>query len=83
MLYICERHFQGISNRSLFTGLKAITHFGRPDFEKIFTGISEEHPTVRKIGVFVCGPPAMGDSVKCTSAKFTGKQSFIAYTDSF
>ncbi|CAG2174102.1 unnamed protein product, partial [Oppiella nova] len=32
MLYICERHFQRISNRSLFTGLKAKTHFGRPNF---------------------------------------------------
>ncbi|CAG2177794.1 unnamed protein product, partial [Oppiella nova] len=39
MLYICERHFQRISNRSLFTGLKAKTHFGRPNF----TYICERH----------------------------------------
>merc|ERR1711915_1001690 len=31
MLYICENHFQRLSKRSLFTGLKASNHFGRPD----------------------------------------------------
>ena len=31
MLYICENHFQRLCRRSMFTGLKAINHFGRPD----------------------------------------------------
>ena len=32
MLYVAERHFQRLSGRSLFTGMRAVTHFGRPDF---------------------------------------------------
>ncbi|XP_063692372.1 dual oxidase 2-like isoform X2 [Bolinopsis microptera] len=55
MLYICERQFQDISNRSLFTGLKAVTHFGRPNFSSIFDHIALTHQDVRKFGVFVCG----------------------------
>lgn len=44
--YICERHFQKISNKSLFTGLKAVTHFGRPKFSQFFLSIQKLHPTV-------------------------------------
>ena len=44
--YICERHFQKISERSLFTGLRSITHFGRPQFEPFLQSLQDEHPTV-------------------------------------
>jgi len=44
--YICERHFQKISNKSLFSGLEAITHFGRPKFFEFFLSIQKLHPTV-------------------------------------
>ncbi|XP_053573547.1 dual oxidase 1-like [Bombina bombina] len=63
MLYICERHFQKVLNRSLFTGLRSITHFGRPQFEPFFLSLQEVHPEVRKIGVFSCGPPGMTKNV--------------------
>ncbi|XP_059487238.1 dual oxidase 2-like [Neocloeon triangulifer] len=63
LLYICERHFQRASGRSLFTGLKARTHFGRPNFKKMFLALSEYHSDVKKIGVFSCGPPALTHSV--------------------
>ncbi|MGH0171990.1 UNVERIFIED_CONTAM: hypothetical protein FKN15_062530 [Acipenser sinensis] len=46
MLYICERHFQKVLNRSLFTGLRAITHFGRPPFVPFFNSLQEVHPEV-------------------------------------
>ncbi|XP_026939979.1 dual oxidase 2 isoform X2 [Sagmatias obliquidens] len=46
MLYICERHFQKVLNRSLFTGLRSITHFGRPPFEPFFDSLQEVHPKV-------------------------------------
>ncbi|XP_017728324.1 PREDICTED: dual oxidase 1 isoform X1 [Rhinopithecus bieti] len=46
MLYICERHFQKVLNRSLFTGLRSITHFGRPPFESFFNSLQEVHPQV-------------------------------------
>ncbi|XP_043411451.1 dual oxidase 1 isoform X1 [Prionailurus bengalensis] len=64
MLYICERHFQKVLNRSLFTGLRSITHFGRPPFEPFFKSLQEVHPQVRKIGVFSCGPPGMTKNVE-------------------
>ena len=44
--YICERHFQKVLNRSLFTGLRSITHFGRPPFERFFCSLQEVHPKV-------------------------------------
>ena len=44
--YICERHFQKVLNRSLFTGLRSITHFGRPPFERFFSSLQEVHPKV-------------------------------------
>ncbi|EHB07929.1 Dual oxidase 1 [Heterocephalus glaber] len=61
MLYICERHFQKVS---LFTGLRSVTHFGRPPFEAFFNSLTEVHPQVRKIGVFSCGPPGMTKNVE-------------------
>lgn len=46
LLYLCERQFQKTSQRSLFTGLKAVTHFGRPDFHQFFDSIHTLHPNV-------------------------------------
>ncbi|XP_029431202.1 dual oxidase 1-like isoform X2 [Rhinatrema bivittatum] len=64
MLYICERHFQKVLNKSLFTGLRSITHFGRPPFVPFFSSLQEVHPEVQKIGVFSCGPPGMTKNVE-------------------
>nr|XP_033776119.1 dual oxidase 1-like [Geotrypetes seraphini] len=64
MLYICERHFQKVLNKSLFTGLRSITHFGRPPFVPFFNSLQEVHPEVQKIGVFSCGPPGMTKNVE-------------------
>ncbi|GIY66008.1 hypothetical protein CEXT_213081 [Caerostris extrusa] len=64
MLYICERHFQRVCGRSLFTGLHSKTHFGRPDFEVFLDSLRSEHSDVSKIAVFSCGPPLMTRSVQ-------------------
>ncbi|XP_049580579.1 dual oxidase 2 [Syngnathus scovelli] len=64
MLYVCERHFQKVWNRSLFTGLRSITHFGRPPFVSFFSSLQEVHPEVSKIGVFSCGPPGLTKNVE-------------------
>ncbi|XP_063956076.1 dual oxidase 2-like isoform X4 [Lytechinus pictus] len=85
MLYICERHFQKISNRSLFTGLKSITHFGRPQFTSFLQSLEDEHPGVGKIGVFSCGPPGMTGGVEqaCVDLnKFDGA-AFIHHFENF
>ncbi|XP_012943483.1 dual oxidase 2 [Aplysia californica] len=68
MLYICERFFQKLEGQSLFTGLKAVTHFGRPQFEDFFCSLVTEHKQVSQVGVFSCGPGPMTASVQkaCT-----------------
>nr|XP_015923608.1 dual oxidase isoform X2 [Parasteatoda tepidariorum] len=64
MLYICENHFQRISNRrSIFTGLKAVNHFGRPDMSSFLKFVQHQHSYVSKVGVFSCGPSALTNSV--------------------
>uniref|UniRef100_A0A023GIK0 NAD(P)H oxidase (H2O2-forming) n=2 Tax=Ixodidae TaxID=6939 RepID=A0A023GIK0_AMBTT len=63
MLYICENHFQRVSNRSMFTGLKAINHFGRPDMSAFLKFVQQQHSYVSKVGVFSCGPSALTKSV--------------------
>lgn len=46
--YICEEHFQKLSGgRSVFTGLKANTHFGRPQLNSMFSAVHRAHPMVR------------------------------------
>ncbi|KAH9369450.1 hypothetical protein HPB48_014370 [Haemaphysalis longicornis] len=77
MLYICERHFQRISNRSLFTGLRAITHFGRPDFLGFLDSLQLEHPTVTRFGVFSCGPFPMTRSVQSACDELNRKEGAI------
>ena len=64
MLYICENHFQRLCRRSMFTGLKAINHFGRPDMPSFFKFVQKKHSYVSKVGVFSCGPGAMTASVR-------------------
>ncbi|CAH6787975.1 Duox2 [Phodopus roborovskii] len=85
MLYICERHFQKVLNRSLFTGLRSVTHFGRPPFELFFNSLQEVHPQVRKIGVFSCGPPGMTKNVE-KSCQLVNKQDrahFVHHYENF
>ena len=48
MLYICENHFQRLSRRSLFTGLKAANHFGRPDMVSFLKFVQRKHSYVSK-----------------------------------
>lgn len=63
MLYICENHFQKFSRRSLFTGLRAVNHFGRPHFPSFFRYVKHRHPEVSHVGVFSCGPNVLTNAV--------------------
>ncbi|XP_072594510.1 dual oxidase 2 [Vulpes vulpes] len=85
MLYICERHFQKVLNRSLFTGLRSITHFGRPPFEPFFKSLQEVHPQVLKIGVFSCGPPGMTKNVEkaCQLINRLDQAHFVHHYENF
>ncbi|XP_015439624.1 PREDICTED: dual oxidase-like [Dufourea novaeangliae] len=71
LLYICERHFQKISNKSLFTGLIAITHFGKPNFSQFLMSVQKLHPTINRIGVFSCGSPSMIQAIDVACKSIT------------
>uniref|UniRef100_A0A8C3RPS0 NAD(P)H oxidase (H2O2-forming) n=1 Tax=Chelydra serpentina TaxID=8475 RepID=A0A8C3RPS0_CHESE len=85
MLYICERHFQKVLNRSLFTGLRSITHFGRPPFVPFFKSLQEVHRQVWKIGVFSCGPPGMTKNVEqaCQQINKLDQTYFVHHYENF
>ncbi|KAJ8272251.1 hypothetical protein COCON_G00111100 [Conger conger] len=85
MLYVCERHFQKVWNRSLFTGLRSITHFGRPPFLSFFSSLQGVHPEVSKIGVFSCGPPGLTKNVEkaCQKMNKRDQAHFIHHYENF
>ncbi|XP_069018991.1 dual oxidase 2 [Embiotoca jacksoni] len=85
MLYVCERHFQKVWNRSLFTGLRSVTHFGRPPFTSFFSSLQEVHPEVGKIGVFSCGPPGLTKNVEkaCQQMNKRDQAHFIHHYENF
>ncbi|XP_028998614.1 cytochrome b-245 heavy chain [Betta splendens] len=45
------------------TGLKQKTLYGKPNWDNEFTNIASKHPR-SKVGVFLCGPPALGKSLE-------------------
>lgn len=63
LLYICERQFHKINGCSLFTGLQAPTHFGRPKFETIIRQIMYRHTEEKIIAIFSCGSHVMTGGV--------------------
>ncbi|XP_062620936.1 dual oxidase 2-like [Saccostrea cucullata] len=85
MLYICERHFQKVAGKSLFTGLSAVTHFGRPDFQDFLKSVKMEHPNVRNFGVFSCGPPNMTNNLDsaCTNLNKREGATFVHHFENF
>lgn len=85
MLYIAERHFQRLSGRSLFTGMRAVTHFGRPDFNGFFDSLATEHSVLPKIGVFSCGPPGMTNGVEeaCAASNRYEGPAFVHHYENF
>ncbi|GAA5830999.1 hypothetical protein JCM11251_005105 [Rhodosporidiobolus azoricus] len=67
------------------TRLRAPTHYGRPQWDRIFSSIAASHPNT-DVGTFFCGPKALGSTLhkmcnKYTSTKdgvrfFWGKENF-------
>ncbi|KJH47789.1 FAD-binding domain protein [Dictyocaulus viviparus] len=70
MLYICEKHFRGDhQGKSMFTGLRAHNHFGRPNFDTFFSYIQNVHNEMSDIGVFSCGPSTLNDQINSACAR--------------
>ncbi|KAL3290150.1 hypothetical protein HHI36_023514 [Cryptolaemus montrouzieri] len=85
LLYVMERHYQRVAFRSLFTNLKAVTHFGRPAFTKFFRTVQTLHVNTPRIGVFSCGPPSMTSSVNaaCFAVNVEGYHRFEHHYKNF
>jgi NADPH oxidase len=72
------------AERDAITSLRAPTHFGRPNWDRVFTSIADKHADT-DIGVFFCGPAVLSKtlhrmSIKYSSARgsrfFYGKENF-------
>ena len=48
------------------TGLRAPTHYGRPDWDRIFSNMRDLYPAT-DIGVFFCGPKPLGKALHTKS----------------
>ncbi|KAJ7268158.1 NADPH oxidase [Mycena haematopus] len=50
------------AEKDAITSLRAPTHFGRPNWDKMFGSIAQQHPE-SDVGVFFCGPPAIAKAL--------------------
>lgn len=46
------------ADKDAITSLRAPTHFGRPNWDRVFPSIADKHPET-DVGVFFCGPPVL------------------------
>ncbi|KAJ7621001.1 ferric reductase NAD binding domain-containing protein [Roridomyces roridus] len=56
------------SEKDAITSLRAPTHFGRPDWERLFTEVGKRHPEA-DVGVFYCGPASLAGTLRYMSTK--------------
>lgn len=72
------------AEKDAITSLRSPTHFGRPNWNRVFGSLCEKHPET-DIGVFFCGPPVLSKELhsmcnKYSTAKgtrfFYGKENF-------
>jgi NADPH oxidase 2 len=72
------------AEKDAITSLRAPTHFGRPNWDRVFPSIAEKHPET-DVGVFFCGPPVLSKSLHTMCNKwsdpkgtrfFFGKENF-------
>jgi len=58
------------NDRDAITRLRAPTHYGRPNWDRIFTSIRDEHSST-DVGVFFCGPKVLGHTLHINCNKYT------------
>ncbi|KAI0315860.1 NADPH oxidase isoform 2 [Amylostereum chailletii] len=58
------------AEKDAITSLRAPTHFGRPNWDRVFGSISEKHPET-DVGVFFCGPAVLSRSLHKMSNKYS------------
>jgi len=58
------------AEKDAITSLRAPTHFGRPNWDRVFPSIVEKHPDT-DVGVFFCGPPVLSRQLHQMSNKYS------------
>ncbi|KAL7414878.1 NADPH oxidase B [Mrakia frigida] len=58
------------AERDAITSLRSPTNFGRPNWDRTFQGIVDQHPDT-DCGVFFCGPPVLSKQLHVMSNKYT------------
>lgn len=58
------------AEKDAITNLRAPTHFGRPNWDRIFPSIAGKHPD-SDVGVFFCGPPVLSKTLHQLSNKYS------------
>lgn len=59
--------------RDAITGLRSGTHFGRPNLDQVFKGMTKKHPAT-DIGVFFCGPKVLSGQLHVMCNKYNQPQ---------
>ncbi|KAI0767365.1 NADPH oxidase [Fomes fomentarius] len=58
------------AEKDAITNLRAPTHFGRPNWDRVFSSIAEKHPET-DVGVFFCGPSVLSRQLHTMSNKYS------------
>jgi len=61
------------AEKDAITSLRAPTHFGRPNWDRVFSSVVEKHPQT-DVGVFFCGPPVLSKTLHQMSNKYSEPQ---------
>ncbi|KAJ7087662.1 ferric reductase NAD binding domain-containing protein [Mycena belliarum] len=62
------------AEKDAITSLRAPTHFGRPNWGRIFSSVAQTHPE-SDVGVFFCGPPAIATALHENCNKYSSPDS--------
>jgi len=58
------------AEKDAITSLRAPTHFGRPNWDRVFSSIAEKHADT-DVGVFFCGPSVLSRQLHQMSNKYS------------
>lgn len=70
-----EEPVGGVESGRTENGIRTV-HGERPDFLEIFENVAQRAASESKVGVFFCGPPAMGKSIKYALMKAQARSNF-------
>ncbi|KAG6334889.1 hypothetical protein ID866_4198 [Astraeus odoratus] len=58
------------ADKDAITSLRAPTHYGRPNWDRVFSSLVDKHPET-DVGVFFCGPPPLSKQLHQMCNKYS------------